>query len=129
MPYKVLLVDDDRDIVETLENRLKREGYEVVTAFDGDEALEKVKDANPDIILLDLMMPKKNGFEVLQEVRKSFNKKWRPVIIVSASDELEAVKKSYNLEADLYLTKPSTMEKVLRGIETVASLIPLHENS
>ena len=125
MAYKILLVDDDKDIVETLSSRLAKEGYNVVVAYDGEEALIKVRDDNPDVVLLDLNLPKLNGFDVLKEIRKNYNDKWRPVIIISAQNELEIVKKSYNLEADHYLAKPCTLENVLRGIRTMISLIPL----
>lgn len=124
MAYKILIVDDDKDIVEALKNRLVKEGYEAVTAYDGEEALQKVKEENPDIVVLDLMMPKRNGFEVLKEIREKFKDKWRPVIIVSAQDELASLEKCYSLEADHYLTKPCDMETVLRGIRTMISLIP-----
>lgn len=125
MSYKVLIVDDEKDIVETLKNRLSRESYTVAVAFDGEEALLKVKEENPDIILLDLMMPKLNGFEVLKEIRQNYKDKWRPVIIISAKTELESLKTCYGLEADHYLTKPCNIRDVLRGIETMISLIPL----
>ncbi len=124
MAHKLLVVDDDREIVETLKKRLIREGFEVAVAFDGEEALVKVKEENPDVILLDLMMPKLNGFEVLKHIREHFKDKWRPVIIISASGELDAVKKSYSLEADHYLSKPITMDNILRGIRIMISLIP-----
>jgi len=125
MAYKLLVVDDDKDAVETLEKRLAQEGYKVAVAFDGEEALLKIKEVDPDIILLDLILPKLNGFEVLKEVREKYKDKWRPIIIISAETDLEAVKKSYNLEADHYLTKPCTMDNILRGIRTMISLIPL----
>ncbi len=121
---KLLLVDDDKDVVETLKSRLEREGYIVTIACDGEAALEKVKEADPDVVILDLMMPKMNGFEVLKEIRQRFKDKWRPVIIVSAKTELDSVKECYGLEADHYLTKPCTFENLLRGIETMVSLIP-----
>ncbi|OGX18350.1 MAG: hypothetical protein A3K83_06315 [Omnitrophica WOR_2 bacterium RBG_13_44_8b] len=124
MVYKLLLVDDEKEIVEALQPRLIREGYDVVVAYDGEEALAKVKLDNPDIILLDLMLPKLNGFQVLKEIRQKFKDKWRPVIIISAQTELETVRKSYNMEADHYLTKPCSIENVLRGIRTMISLIP-----
>ena len=127
MAYKLLIVDDEKDIVETLKKRLVQEGYEVTVAFDGEEALLKIKEDNPDVILLDLMLPKLNGFEALKQIREKFKDKWRPIIIVSAENDLEAVKKSYNLEADHYLTKPCTMENILRGIRTMISLIPLRK--
>lgn len=126
--YRILVVDDDREIVETLAHRLVREGYEVVTAFDGEEAVNKVKTDNPDIILLDLLMPKMNGFEALKEIREKFRDRWRPIIIISAKTELESVKECYKMEADHYLTKPASMEDILRGIATMISLIPLRSN-
>ncbi|HTZ10793.1 MAG TPA: response regulator [Candidatus Margulisiibacteriota bacterium] len=129
MAYKLLVVDNEEDIVDILKKRLIQEGYEVEVAFDGEEALEKVRSTDPDLIILDLMMPKMNGFEVLKEVREKYKEKWRPVIIVSATSDLESVKKSYNLEADHYLTKPCTMENLLRGVRTMISLIPLRKAS
>jgi len=125
MSFKILIVDDEKDVIDFVQHRLLRENYEVVIARDGEEALLKVKENDPDIILLDLVMPKLNGFEVLKAVREQFNDKWRPVIIVSANEELEALKKCYGLEADHYLTKPCTMETLLNGIQTMISLIPL----
>jgi DNA-binding response OmpR family regulator len=127
MAYKLLVVDNEKEIIEILKKRLTQEGYEVVVAFDGEEALAKVRETNPDLIILDLMMPKLNGFEVLKEVRERYKEKWRPIIIVSAASDLETVKKSYNLEADHYLTKPCTMENLLRGVRTMISLIPLRK--
>lgn len=124
MAYKLLVADDERDVTDTLAKTLKREGYEVVVAYDGEEALQKVKAENPDIILLDLMMPKLNGFEVLKQIRDKYKDKWRPVIIVSAKVDLDSVKKGYDLEADHYLTKPCTTENILHGIKTMLSLIP-----
>ncbi len=122
---KILIVDDEKDIVETLGKRLAREGYEVVTALDGEEALLKVKVDNPDIVLLDLMLPKMNGFDVLKEIREKHADKWRPVIIISAKTEFEALRKCYTLEADQYLTKPCSMDDILRVIGIMVSLIPL----
>ena len=128
MAYKLLLVDDDKEIIDALAPRLRREGYDVSVAFDGEEALTKVKEHNPDVILLDLMLPKVNGFEVLKDIRLKYKDKWRPIIIISAKHELEALKKCYDLEADHYLTKPCSIEQILRGIETMISLIPARIN-
>lgn len=128
MAYKLLLVDDDLEIVEMLQQRLTREGYEVVVAFDGEEALVKVKEANPDVIILDLMLPKLNGFEVLKEIREKFKDKWRPIIILSGQVDLDSVRKGYSMEADHYLTKPCTLDNILRGIRTMISLIPARKD-
>lgn len=121
--YKLLVVDDEIDMLEVLKKRLVKEGYEVITALDGEEALVKVKDANPDIILLDLMLPKLNGFEVLKEIREKYKDRWRPVIIISAKTELESLEKCYGMQADHYLTKPCNIETILRGIKTMISLM------
>ena len=123
MAYKLLLVDDDKDIIEILKPRLQREGYDVMMAFDGEECLAMVKEHNPDIILLDLLMPKINGFEVLKEIRANYNDRWRPVIIISANSDLASIKKSYDMEADHYLSKPCTIDTVLHGIKTMISLL------
>jgi DNA-binding response OmpR family regulator len=123
--FKILVVDDEKDIVDIVGARLVREGYQVVTAFDGEEALARVKTEDPDVIILDLIMPKLNGMDVLKKVREDPAGKWRPVIIVSANDELETIKKCYNMEAELYLTKPCTMDNLVRGVKTVISFIPM----
>ena len=129
MAYKLLIVDDDLGIVETLKSRLLREGYEVEVAYDGEEALRKTKETNPDVILLDLMIPKLNGFEVLKEIRDKYKDKWKPVIIISAKGDLETTRKCYNLEADHYLTKPCSIDNVLKGIRIMISLIPLRRQA
>ena len=127
MAYKLLVVDDEQEAVEILEKKLIHQGYDVVTAFDGEEALLRMREDNPDIILLDLMLPKKNGMEVLKEIRQDYKDRWRPVIIISAKHELDAIKGCYSLEADHYLTKPCNMENILSAIETMISLIPLRQ--
>lgn len=127
MSYKLLVADDEKDTVASLKSKLVREGYEVSIAFDGEEALMRVKENDPDVILLDLIMPKINGFEVIKEIREKYTDRWRPIIIISAKAELESVKKCYGLEADHYLTKPCSFENILRGIETMLSLIPARE--
>ncbi|MDD5730281.1 MAG: response regulator [Candidatus Omnitrophica bacterium] len=128
MANKILIVDDDLEIIDMLNTRLKKEGYEVATALDGEEALSKVAGFDPDVVLLDLMLPKLNGFDVLARIRQEYKDKWRPVIIISAQAELETLKRCYSLEADHYLTKPCTMGAILQGIRTMLSLIPSRIN-
>lgn len=123
MANRILIVDDEKDTAETLKSILLKHGYEVSVAFDGEEALAKIKEDNPDVILLDLVMPKLNGYDTLKQIRDKYTDKWRPVIIVSAKTELESVQNCYNLEADHYLTKPCSIDNILRGIETMISLI------
>jgi two-component system response regulator VicR len=125
MGFKILVVDDEPDIVQVVSGRLAREGYEVSTAVDGEDALVKFAAFDPDLVLLDLTMPKLNGFEVLKQIREKYKDRWRPVIIISAQTELDTLRKSYDMEADHYLAKPCAMDVILRGIETMRSLIPL----
>ena len=122
---KVLIADDDRDILEVMNKKISAAGYITVTAADGEEAWNKIKSDSPDVILLDLTMPKKDGLTILKNLREDPpSLKWQPVIIVSARGELEDMKKGFNLEADHYLVKPCDMETVLKAIRLMVSLIP-----
>lgn len=128
MSVKVLLADDEAEILQLMAKKVAGEGYVVVTAKDGLEAWEKILQESPDVILLDLTMPRLDGFGVLKKLREeSPDKKWRPVIIVSALGELQDIKKGYALEADHYITKPCQMETVLNAIRVMVSLIPLRK--
>lgn len=100
---KILVVDDEKPISDIVKFNLTKEGYEVFTAYDGEEALEKVEEVLPDLIILDLMLPKKDGLEVCREVRKSHD---MPIIMVTAKDsEIDKVL-GLELGADDYVTKP-----------------------
>jgi DNA-binding response OmpR family regulator len=128
MKFKILVVDDEPDVLQIVSQRLVREGFDVAGAIDGEEALSKFSEFDPDLVLLDLTMPKLNGFEVLKQIREKYTDRWRPVIIISAQTELDTLHKCYNMEADHYLTKPCAIDVILRGIETMRSLIPLRVN-
>ncbi|PAK81299.1 response regulator YycF [Lentilactobacillus parakefiri] len=112
MAKKILVVDDEKAIVDIEKFNLTKEGYEVSVAYDGEEALQQVKDVDPDLIILDLMLPKVDGLEVAREVRKT---KDTPIIMVTAKDsELDKVL-GLELGADDYVTKPfSNRELVAR---------------
>ncbi|MGF2385138.1 response regulator YycF [Lentilactobacillus otakiensis] len=112
MAKKILVVDDEKPIVDIEKFNLTKEGYEVSVAYDGEEALQQVKDVDPDLIILDLMLPKVDGLEVAREVRKT---KDTPIIMVTAKDsELDKVL-GLELGADDYVTKPfSNRELVAR---------------
>lgn len=124
--YKVLVVDDEKEVVESIRGFLGRQGFETFAAYDGQEAKEQVGLMNPDIILLDLIMPKMNGFQVLKWMRENIKKRI-PVIILSVKDKLEDIKKGYGFDADFYLPKPFTNQELLRGINTVLSLSPFRK--
>ena len=112
MAKKVLVVDDEKPISDIIKFNLEKEGYEVVVAFDGEEALEKVEADSPDLIILDLMLPKVDGLEVTKRVRAKPN---IPIIMVTAKDsDLDKVL-GLELGADDYVTKPfSNRELVAR---------------
>ena len=101
--YNILVCDDDKEIVKAIEIYLNKEGYNVIKAFDGEEALKVLKNNAIHLIILDIMMPKKDGIETLNEIRKD---KSIPVIILSAKSEDEDKIKGLNLGADDYVTKP-----------------------
>ena len=129
MSLKILIADDEPEILEIMAKKIADEDYIVVTAADGEEAWQKIQSESPDIIVLDLNMPKKSGFEVLQELREHPpEEKWQPVIIVSARTELDDVKKGLSLEADHYILKPCSIHDVLKAIRIVTGLIPQHKS-
>ncbi|HKI64355.1 MAG TPA: response regulator [Burkholderiales bacterium] len=115
MAKKVLIVDDEPNIVAALEYLLQRTGYEVQAASDGDDALRQVEDFVPDLVLLDVMMAQKSGYEVCQRIRE--REDWRriKIIMLSARGREAEVNKGLSLGADLYITKPfSNAELVAR---------------
>ena len=101
--YNILVVDDDREIVGAIEIYLKKEGYNIIKAYNGNEALEKVKGNEIHLIILDIMMPEKDGLETLEELRKD---KSIPVILLSAKSEDYDKIGGLNQGADDYITKP-----------------------
>ena len=125
---KILLADDEKEILEIMTKVILSQGYVVVTAKDGEEAWEKIQSESPDIILLDLNMPKLNGFEVLKALRDHPPlDKWQPVIIISSRNEFEDIQKGLALEAEYYIAKPCLIEDILKGIKLMARLIPHHK--
>ena len=122
---KILMADDEPAILEIMAKKVGMAGYEVVTAVDGQDAWEKIVSESPDVILLDLTMPRKDGLEVLKDLRQNPpSSKWQPVIIVSALREFKDIQTGLSLEADHYLTKPCSMEDILKAIQLMIKLIP-----
>ena len=112
MEKKILVVDDEKPIADILQFNLKKEGYNVYCAYDGNEAIKMVEEIQPDLILLDIMIPQKDGMEVCREVRKKYE---MPIIMLTAKDsEIDKVL-GLELGADDYVTKPfSTRELIAR---------------
>jgi DNA-binding response OmpR family regulator len=122
---KILLIDDEPEAVDMLKGFLSERGHSIVEAYDGDEGLKKFDAENPDIIICDIKMPKKDGFQFLKEMRTS--RKWVPIIIVSALTEPANIMKGYDFEADYYITKPINLEDVLKAVKIMLSLITLRK--
>ena len=101
--YNILVVDDDKEIVGAIEIYLKKEGYNILKAYNGNQALEKVKENEIHLIILDIMMPEKDGIETLEEIRKD---KSIPVILLSAKSVDYDKIGGLNSGADDYITKP-----------------------
>ncbi len=130
MSYKILVADDEKDIREIMAKKIAQEGYLVVSAKDGQEAWEKIKSESPDVILLDLNMPKIDGLTVLRNLRESPpSAKWQPVIIISARNEMDDINKGLSLEADHYLTKPCHIGEILKAIQLMIALIPQRKSA
>lgn len=115
---KILVVDDEIDNVVLLEKRLKATGYEVISAYDGDEAIDKAFNENPDLILLDIMMPKKDGFEVLKILRDNPKTKNIPVIMLTAKAEVSDKVRGLETGAIDYVTKPFDFKELQARILT-----------
>ncbi|WP_239256275.1 response regulator YycF [Listeria ilorinensis] len=111
---KILVVDDEKPIADIVKFNLNKEGFEVFCAYDGDEALELVEEVQPDLILLDIMLPGRDGIEVCREVRKKYD---MPIIMVTAKDsEIDKVL-GLELGADDYVTKPFSNRELIARVK------------
>lgn len=119
MAKRILVVDDEPNIVLSLEYLMRQAGYEVSTAADGEQALEAIKAAPPDLVLLDVMMPKHDGYEVCQLVRN--HPEWRGVKIVMLTARGREVEreKGLSLGADDYITKPFATQELIEKVRQV----------
>ncbi len=114
---RILLADDEEDIKTVVAMFLEAEGYEVITAFDGLDALEKVRCDKPDLILLDIMMPVLDGFEVCKRLKENEETAAIPVVILSAAAHVESVNRGLKAGAKDYIVKPFEPETLLEKIE------------
>jgi DNA-binding response OmpR family regulator len=115
----VLVVDDDQDYVDILRTQLERRGFAVTTAHGGGEALERLHEKKPDVVLLDVMMPDLSGFDVLQRIRETPTTASLPVILISAKGDEDDMMAGYQYGADYYITKPCTPTQLLYGVGLV----------
>tara|TARA_B100000315_G_scaffold219503_1_gene221476 strand:+ start:192 stop:590 length:399 start_codon:yes stop_codon:yes gene_type:complete len=117
MADKILVVDDDPDIVMLLNTRLKASGYEVISASDGEEGLRSIRENKPNLVILDVMMPKMNGFQVSRMVK--FDKKLKniPIILLTARGQEKDKSTGAQVGADEYMTKPFDSKVLMATIE------------
>lgn len=106
MAKKILIVDDEPNITKLMESRLRANGYEVVTACDGQEGLDKAKEEKPDLIILDVTMPKFNGYEVCHMLRSDKLYDSIPIVMLTASGQATDIQKGMEKGADAYISKP-----------------------
>lgn len=121
MNHKILIVDDEPNIVISLEFLMQQSGYEVAIARDGEEALTQMALFQPDLVLLDVMLPLRNGFEVCQKIRE--NSLWNrvKVVMLSAKGREIEVSKGMALGADAYITKPFSTKELIAQVQRLLS--------
>ena len=123
----VLIVDDNKVNVELIKAQLKPYNYNIQIAYDGEEALEKIEKSPPDIVLLDLMMPKISGYEVCRSIKQNKDTLFIPVIIITALQELEDKIKAIELGADDFLVKPFNKLELTTRIKSLLHMKSLHD--
>lgn len=125
---KVLIADDEPDIVEILKYNLEKEGYEVITAKDGDEALHKAKLTSPELIVLDMMMPKKSGMEVCELLRAQSQFKETLIMFLTALSDETTQLKSFDTGADDYVSKPVSTSVFVSKVNALFRRLKPSEN-
>jgi twitching motility two-component system response regulator PilG len=123
---KIMIVDDSVTIRRTAESLLKREGYTVITAEDGFQALSKVVDEHPDIIFLDIMMPRLDGYQICSIIKNNSLFKNTPVIMLSSKDGIFDKVRGKLVGSEKYVTKPFTKEDLVEAINQCVSRLPQH---
>lgn len=119
MAKKILVVDDTPFIVRSLTFVLKKQGYKTITATDGEEAVTKIQEEKPDLVFLDVMMPKKTGFEVCQEVRANPELSDLYIIMLTARGQEADKERGLRLGANEFMTKPFSPSKVIEKVKKV----------
>ncbi len=113
MTKKILVVDDEVDFCDSLKQSLEAGGYRVITVYDGYQGLQNARSEKPDLILLDVLMPHMDGFDVLMRLKRNERTKRIPVIMLTAKSDTAAIFKSQELSATDYLIKPFQFEELL----------------
>lgn len=119
MTKKILIADDEPAIVTAVEFLLRREGYEVEIARDGSEALERIEASRPDLVVLDVMMPQKSGYEVCRSIRERADWRGIKIIMLSAKGRDAEVTKGMTMGADVYVTKPFSTRDLMGRVKAL----------
>lgn len=119
MHKKILIVDDEKDLVELARVYLESENNEVITAYDGEEGLKKAESEKPDLILLDINMPKLNGYQVLETLKKNQHTSEIIVVMFSTNCTPKEIERARNLGSDDYITKPYEPENLIGRLKKV----------
>jgi len=118
---KILIIDDDKVVLESLRRLLELHSYEALAVQEAGEAFSKAKSFNPDVILLDLLMPRLGGLEICEMLNSDKETRGIPIIVVSALDKEADIKKAYRLGVVGYITKPYDLNKLLQEINKAIS--------
>jgi len=117
---KILIVEDESTLQKTLGDILSQEGYKVVSALDGEVGVRLAKEQKPDLVLLDLVLPKMTGFEVLEQMRSAEDTKGIPVIVLTNLEKMEDIQRATELGATTYLVKSNyELQEVVEKVKTV----------
>jgi DNA-binding response OmpR family regulator len=115
---KILFIEDEAALQKTFRDVLEKEGYQMISALDGESGLRLARSEKPDLILLDLILPRKDGFEVLKELKEDEATKGIPVIVLTNLEDIESVEKAIELGATTYLVKAQyTLEEVIQKVK------------
>ncbi len=119
MGKKILIADDEEDVKVVVQLFLESKGYDIVTAYDGLDAMDRAREENPDLIILDVMMPIIDGFEVCKKLKEDPGLKDIPVVMLSASSHAESKQRGIEVGAVEYIVKPFDPEKLQAVIESI----------
>jgi len=116
---KILIVEDNQLILKVIETKLKKEGYEVINCENGKEAIERISDSLPDLVITDIMLPYNSGLEIVNFVKAKLQKNI-PVIVLSGLGQEKTIEEAFKLGADDYMTKPFNLSELLMRIKRVS---------
>lgn len=126
-PARVLIVDDNKENIDLIAYFLKPQNYKILTAFDGIEALKQVESQHPDIILLDIMLPKMDGFQVCERIKKNSKTQFIPIIMITALKELKDKIRSLEVGADDFISKPFENVELLTRVKSLMRIKRYHD--